>query len=71
LADTWGEMFSEGSDALMRLGGGDDFIIHITTYSANGDYRYQSDTDFDTLMKLHDKQITYEEWVVASNAGFR
>lgn len=55
----------------ITLGGGEDFVVHITTYSALGEYRYQSDTDYETLTKLNNKQMSYEEWVTAANAGFR
>ncbi len=58
-------------ESLLKLGGGDDFTIHITTYSTNGDYRYQSDTNYETLMKVKNKQISYVEWVAAANAEFR
>ena len=58
-------------ERLFWLGGGDDFVIHITTYSSDGHYRYQSDTNYETMEKIKNKQISYEEWIAASNAGFR
>jgi len=49
----------------------DKFSVIITTYSTDGDYKYQSQTYYDTLIKLYNKRITYEEWVQESNAGFK
>lgn len=46
------------------------FSVIITTYSTDGDYKYQSRTYYDSLIKLYNKQITYDEWVQESNAGF-
>jgi hypothetical protein len=51
--------------------GSDEFIVDLVTYSTNGDYRYESTTNYDTLLKVHNKSITYDEWVATSNAGFR
>jgi hypothetical protein len=51
--------------------GSDEFTVNLVTYSANGDYRYESLTDYDTLMQIANKLISYDEWVAASNAGFR
>lgn len=68
------KMFIDGGltrDKAITLGGGDDFVIRITTYSADGNYRYQSDTNYETLEKIYNKQISYEEWVAAANADFR
>jgi hypothetical protein len=49
----------------------DEFTVNLVTYSADGDYRYESLTDYDTLMQIANKLISYDEWVTASNAGFR
>jgi hypothetical protein len=46
------------------------FSVLLTTYSAGGDYKYSSLTYYDTLVKLKNKQITYDEWVADSGAGF-
>ncbi|MFH2040102.1 MAG: hypothetical protein ABIJ65_11780 [Chloroflexota bacterium] len=46
------------------------FSILLNTYSADGDYKYSSLTYYDTLVKLNKKQITYDEWVSESGAGF-
>lgn len=53
------------------LANGDDFIIRLTTYSNDGDYKYRSETSWEVMEKIASKQITYEEWVQLSNAGFR
>lgn len=50
---------------------GGPFEIALTTYSTLGDYRYQSLTDYPTMLKVAHKAITYAEWVAAANAGFR
>ncbi len=47
-----------------------NFSILLNTYSAGGDYKYSSLTYYDTLVKLNKKQITYDEWVSESGAGF-
>lgn len=49
----------------------EDFTLLLRTYSTNGDYRYQSETDYDTLMKLANRSMSYDEWVEAANAGFK
>lgn len=54
-----------------KLAGGDSLTFVLVTYSEGGDYRYQSDTTFATLMDVANKRITYEEWVATANAGFR
>jgi hypothetical protein len=51
--------------------GGDKFVVDLVTYSTNGDYRYESTTNYDTLVKIKNKSISYDEWVTTSNAGFR
>jgi hypothetical protein len=51
--------------------GGDDYSIHLVTYSTNGDYRYESTTNNNTLMQVANHSISYDEWIAASNAGFR
>jgi hypothetical protein len=53
------------------LVGSDKFTVNLVTYSTDGDYRYESTTDYDTLVQVKNKSITYDEWVTASNAGFR
>lgn len=45
-------------------------IIRVVSYSSEGSYKYQSMTNWITLMKLANRQITYEEWLIAANAGF-
>jgi hypothetical protein len=56
---------------IAALAGGSDFSFNLTTYSTDGDYRYQSETDLETLRKVNQRAISYEEWVEASGAGFR
>jgi hypothetical protein len=57
-------------DRLEAAAGG-PFAISLATYSAGGDYRYRSVSDWDTIQKLASKSIGYEEWVVLANGGFR
>lgn len=61
--------FSESG--LLKLTGGDSFSVHLVTYSTDGDYRYESETDYETLQQLESLAISYDEWVAAANAGFR
>lgn len=49
----------------------DGVSLSLLTYSTNGDYPYQSFTDFDTLLDVDGKNISYQEWIVAANAGFK
>lgn len=56
---------------LLKLTSGDSFSVYLVTYSTDGDYRYESETDFETLQQLDDLAISYDEWVAAANAGFR
>jgi len=60
----------EGKQLLSQMGINEP-TLELTTYSVNGDFRYQSETTFATLMKLFNKSISYEEWVSEANAGFR
>lgn len=60
----------EGKALNFVKGDPEHFSISLTTYSEDGDYKYFSQTDFDTLVNLYKKQITYEEWVIESGAGF-
>jgi len=46
------------------------FSILLTTYSVDGEYKYSSLTYYDTLIKLYNKRITYDEWVNEAKAGF-
>lgn len=55
---------------LERVAGG-PFSILLTTYSVDTEYRYQSQTDWDTIQKLASKSMSYEEWIVASGAAFK
>ena len=67
LADSFGTL---DRDVLEYLAEG-SFKIHLTTHSANGDYRYQSMTDWDTLKNLANKAISQEEWAKAAGAAFK
>ena len=49
----------------------DEFSVYLVTYSTNGDYRYESTTNYDTLLQVKDRSISYGEWIEISNAGFR
>ena len=51
--------------------GGDEFSVYLVTYSTDGDYQYESTTNYDTLVQVGNRSISYNEWVTASNAGFR
>jgi hypothetical protein len=55
----------------LSLTGSKELTIELTTYSTNGDYRYQSETDFSTLVRIANRSISREEWIQAANAGFR
>lgn len=66
------DAFSE-STPLSRetIAGVDNFTLHLATYSADNRYRYQSETDHETLAMLANRQLTFEEWAQAADAGFR
>lgn len=55
----------------LNLTGSEELTIHLTTYSTFGDDRYQSETDYATMVKLANRSLSYEEWVQVANAGFR
>jgi len=55
----------------LNLTGSKDLTIHLTTYSTLGDNRYQSETDYATMVKLTNRSLSYEEWVQVANADFR
>jgi hypothetical protein len=44
--------------------------INLTTYSTLGEYKYHSYTSPDALSRIYGKQLSYDEWVLASGAGF-
>lgn len=56
---------------LSAFAGGASFEVVITTYSVDGQYRYQSLTDYATLSALADGQIDNAGWAAAASAGFR
>lgn len=58
-------------ELIMLIFGGNDLKINITTFSTQGSYRYQSLTDWATLELVKAKDISYDEWVSASGAGFK
>lgn len=68
LSEVWADM-TEGQR--VNLTGSEDFTMRLVTYSTDGDYRYVSETDFDTLVKVNNRSMGYEEWIQAANAGFR
>lgn len=49
---------------------GGEPMIHIVTVSANGDHRYESLTDWETLMAVDARQLDCDGWASASGAGF-
>jgi hypothetical protein len=57
-------------DTLEYVAGG-PFQIHLTTYSADGNYPYHSVSDWETLNNLATKGISHEEWVTAAGAAFK
>lgn len=56
---------------LVSLVGSEEIIINTVSYSTDGDYRYQSKTNLETLRKINNRQISYDEWTIEANAGFR
>jgi len=54
-----------------NLTGSEDLTLELTTYSTNMGYRYKSETDFGTLVRIDNRAISYEEWIQEANAGFR
>ncbi len=66
------EVFSAlGPGQRFNLTGSEDFVFSLTTYSDNGDYRYYSETNYETFVRLNNRSISYNEWIEASVAGFR
>ena len=63
-ADTPREFFT-------RLSGQDRFVVRLVTYSSDGKYAHQSETNLWTVQNVGETRITYEGWVAASKAGFR
>lgn len=58
-------------DSLFKDLNPDGFDLSLTTYSIDGDYRYSSYSNFETLLKVYKKSISYDEWVQLSSAGFK
>jgi len=68
-------MFAEplarvGQDTLEAVTGG-PFNIALTVYSIDGSYRYRSVTDWETLLRVAQEAISYEEWQSFTGAGFK
>lgn len=61
---------SEDRALLFVTGSPQHFSILLTTYSVDGNYKYSSLTYYDTLVKLYNKRITYDEWMNEAGAGF-
>ena len=55
---------------LLTLFGGDP-IVHLTTVSGGGDYRYQSWTNHDSMVAIEARQMSLDGWKAASDAGFQ
>lgn len=68
MADALKDLSADDRAALI---GAENFIFHLVTFSTDNDYRYQSETDFESLLKIANRQMTIGEWEAASNAGFR
>jgi len=64
------EAFAKLNKENLEVVVGGPFTINLTTYSVYEEYRYTSVTDWDTLVKLAKKSISFEEWVLLSSAGF-
>lgn len=67
---TFASRWEEG-DSSWRRAFPDGFSVDIQTYSATGGYPYHSYTTFKTLREVNEKKISYQEWVEASQAGFK
>lgn len=48
-----------------------EFRLSLTTYSSMGDYRYGLTADLETLHKLGRKQISQDEWIALTGAGWK
>jgi hypothetical protein len=67
-----GKAWADSPEELFyRLSGQDRFVVRLVTYSSEGENPHTSETDLATVQKVGKMEITYEEWKVASNAGFR
>ena len=55
----------------MTLTGSEELTLVLTSYSTNGDFRYKSETDIDTMIRVNNRSISYEDWILLANAGFR
>jgi len=58
-------------ETTLALFGTEDWKVDLTTYSSLGDYRYISLTPLALLKQVANKEVTYNEWVAASSAGFQ
>ncbi len=58
-----------GKETLEAVAGGPPAIA-LTIFTAEGNYRYESVTDWDTLTRLAAKTISSEEWMVLSEAKY-
>ncbi len=45
--------------------------IHLVTVAADGDYRYESITDWQMLKDIGNRSLSFEGWVESAQAGFR
>jgi hypothetical protein len=64
-------VFAEANEKTVNTLAGGPFVLALTTYATDGDYRYQSSTDYDTLQKIASKSMSHDEWIVAAEAGFK
>lgn len=50
---------------------GGPFLLRLVIYSTDGDYRYQSETNYELAVSLAKQSVSFDEWVQASGAGFK
>jgi hypothetical protein len=65
------DAFSGFDKENLELVAGGPFTFSLTTFSSRGDYRYQSVTDLETMLKIANRSISYDEWVTAAEAAFK
>jgi hypothetical protein len=46
-------------------------IVHLTTTSDDGNYRYQSWTDYESFVEIVNRRMGMDDWKEASDAGFQ
>jgi hypothetical protein len=67
-----GKAWADSPDDLFyRLSGQERFLVRLTTYAKDGNDPHTSETNLETVRKVGRMEISYEEWKVTANAGFR